>query len=250
MSPRLPRTKVFATFLRSFLIQGSWNYRTMLGTGFGFAMLPVLAALFRQHDDDLRAALMRHTEHFNAHPYMSSVALGAALRLEADGADSETVRRFKTAVRGPLGGLGDSLVWATFLPAVSMLSLAAYWLGLPGPSAAALFLVLYNIGHVGLRIWGFRAGLENGREVGGRLAGARLSLWTRRLRAAAVVVLGTLSGALLGGAGGLGDAGPVWGVLAVGAFLLGLFGGHHVWRPAAVAVVSLIGVLVTWGVLR
>lgn len=250
MTDRISRGAILSTFARSFLIQGSWNYRTMLGTGFGFALLPALRKLFRDRPDELRAALARHTEHFNAHPYLSGVALGATLRLEADGTDSETVRRFKTAVRGPLGGLGDALVWATFLPSVSMLALAAYWLGAPGPAAAVGFLVVYNIGHVTLRAWGFRAGLETGRDVGGRLAAARLVHHAARLRDASVVVLGTLAGALLGGAGGLGDAGILWGAGAVGAFVLGLLVGHYVWRPAAATTVAVIVLVAIWGMIR
>ncbi|MEX2467188.1 MAG: PTS system mannose/fructose/sorbose family transporter subunit IID [Gemmatimonadota bacterium] len=240
----------FATFLRSFLIQSSWNYRTMIGTGFGLAMLPGLRRIFSGRPEEFEAAVERHVEHFNAHPYLASVALGASLRLEADGVTPETVRRFKTAVRGPLGGLGDALVWATWLPVVSMIAVASYWLGLPGPWAAALFLMLYNTGHIGLRIWGFWAGLEAGRDVAGKLAAARFSAWTMRLRSWGVVVLGILAGAVLGGEGGLGDAGSVWAALAAAGFLLGLLVGHHVWRPAAVAVVAAIALLATWGSIR
>jgi PTS system mannose-specific IID component len=236
-----------ATFFRSFLIQGSWNYRTMLGTGFGFAMLPGLRRLFRERPEELEAAVERHLEHFNAHPYLSNVALGACLRLEADGATPETVRRFKTAVRGPLGGIGDALVWATWLPVVSMAAVALYWWGLSGAWAAAAFLVMYNTGHVGLRIWGFRTGLAAGRQVAGRLAAARFADWTMRLRSWGVVAIGVLAGAVLGGEGGLADAGSGWVVLATAGFVLGLFVGHHVWRPAAVAVVAAIAILATWG---
>ena len=238
------------TFLRSFLIQSSWNYRTMIGTGFGFAMLPGLRRIFRGRPEAFEAAVERHLEHFNAHPYLADVALGASLRLEAEGETPETVRRFKTAVRGPLGGIGDALVWATWLPVVSMMAVALYWLGLPGPWAALVFLVMYNTGHVGLRIWGFRTGLEAGRGVAARLAAARFSAWTLRLRSWGVLVLGVLAGAVLGGEGGLGDAGSGWAALAAAGFVLGLFVGHHVWRPAAVAVVAAIAILATWGTIR
>ena len=112
------------------------------------------------------------------------MALGAALRLEADGADPETVRRFKLAVRGPLGGLGDALVWAAWLPGVSVLALTLFWLGLPGVWAAGVFLAVYNVGHVGLRLWGFRVGLSEGRAVGRRLDAANLVGWTARLKGA------------------------------------------------------------------
>jgi mannose/fructose/N-acetylgalactosamine-specific phosphotransferase system component IID len=238
------------TFFRAFLIQSSWNYRTMIGTGFGFAMLPGLRRLFAESPEELDAAVGRHLEHFNAHPYLANVALGASLRLEADRASPDTIRRFKTAVRGPLGGIGDALVWATWLPLVSVASVALFWLGLPGPWTAAFFLVMYNAGHVGLRIWGFRTGLEAGREVAGRLAGARFAAWTTRLRSSGAMVLGVLVGAVLGGEGGLGDAGRGWAALATMGFMLGLFVGHHVWRPAAVAVVAAIALLATWGTIR
>jgi hypothetical protein len=33
---------VWHVFLRSFAIQGSWNYRTLQGSGFAFALMPVL----------------------------------------------------------------------------------------------------------------------------------------------------------------------------------------------------------------
>ena len=32
--------------LRSLVIQGVWNYRTMLGTGFAFALLPTLKRVY------------------------------------------------------------------------------------------------------------------------------------------------------------------------------------------------------------
>ena len=94
MSGTLSRRAVASAFARSFLIQGSWNYHTMIGSGFAFAMLPGLRDLFGEDPASMDASVRRHVEHFNAHPYLSTVALGAVLRLEADGADPETVRRF------------------------------------------------------------------------------------------------------------------------------------------------------------
>jgi PTS system mannose-specific IID component len=241
---------VTSAFLRSFLIQGSWNYHTMLGTGFAFSVLPGLKKLYGGDPQKLDESVQRHLEHFNAHPYLAGIALGAALRLEADGADAETVRRFKLAVRAPLGGLGDALVWAAWLPGVSVLALALYWLGLPGAWAATVFLVVYNAGHVGLRLWGFRVGLKEGRTVGRRLGAANLTAWTARLKGVVSVLLGILAGALLAGQGGLVASGELWVALAVCAFLAGLLVGHHAWRPAAASVVAAIGILAAVGMLR
>ncbi len=242
------RAALASAFARSFLIQGSWNYRTMLGGGFAFAMVPVLRRLFRE-PAKLQESFERHLELFNAHPYLSNVALGAAVRLESEGADAETVRRFKLAVRGPLGSLGDGLVWATWLPCVSLLASTLYWVGLPGWVAVAVFLVVYNVGHVGLRLWAFRVGLAEGREVGRRLASANLGGWTGRLQGVAALLLGAVVGALLSGGSGLSAAGPMWVILAAVACLAGLLVGHRAWRPAAVTVVVAVACLSALGVL-
>ena len=246
----LSRRAITSTFLRSFLVQGSWNYHTMIGTGFAFAMLPGLRRIFDDDAKAMDASVRRHLDHFNAHPYLANVALGAALRLEADGTDAQTVRRFKTAVRGPLGGLGDSLVWAAWLPTVSMAALAMWWIGLPVWVVVGLFLVLYNAGHLALRIWGFRSGLRDGRDVARTLSKARLAQLAERIKSIASLLVGVLAGVLLAGRGGLSDAGLFWLVLGIGCFVAGLVVGHRIWRPAAIVTVTAIALIAAWGVLQ
>ena len=246
----LSRRAITSTFLRSFLVQGSWNYHTMIGTGFAFAMLPGLRRIFDDDAKAMDASVRRHLDHFNAHPYLANVALGAALRLEADGTDAQTVRRFKTAVRGPLGGLGDSLVWAAWLPTVSMAALAMWWIGLPVWVVVGLFLVLYNAGHLALRIWGFRSGLRDGRDVARTLSKARLAQLAERIKSIASLLVGVLAGVLLAGRGGLSDAGLLWLVVAIVCFVVGLVVGHRIWRPAAIVTVTAIALIAAWGVLQ
>ena len=42
-----------AMILRSFAVQGSWNYRTLIGAGFAFALLPALRALYGRDPDGI-----------------------------------------------------------------------------------------------------------------------------------------------------------------------------------------------------
>jgi hypothetical protein len=114
---------------------------------------------------------------------------------------------------------------------------------------AAFFFLTYNVGHIGLRVWGLRAGLRAGHDVGRSLAAADLVGLARRLQPGIVLALGVLSGAVLGGEDGLAEAGILWSVLAVVGFLVGLSGGHRTWRPAAVATVAAIGAIAGWGVI-
>lgn len=241
----LPLSARVRTFARSFAIQGSWNYRTMIGGGFAFALLPVLRGMFE--GERLEEALARHCEHFNSHPYLSGLALGATARLEAEGADPELVRRFKTAIKGPLGALGDGLVWAAWLPTTVLLGLVGYFLGLAPWACVLLFLIPYNLGHLTLRAWGFSAGLRWGHEVGRVLREAALGRRTEWVSRAGTLLLGMLAG-LLGVVGFRGGPlGSLWVALGAAAFLAGALGGIRAWRPAALVAVGTVVSILTIG---
>src|SRR3989442_59077 len=140
--------------LRLFAVQGSYNYERLLGVGVGVAEEPLLRDLA---DGKYRPAVARGAHFFNAHPYLIGLAVGAAARAEHDGAAPDQIERLREALCGPLGSLGDRLVWAGWLPFLSGLTLAAIALG-AGWSAVAVFLIVYNIGHVALRWWALKAG--------------------------------------------------------------------------------------------
>lgn len=159
------RTRV-AIFFRLLAVQGAWNYETLVGNGIGFCVEPALRGLPGGRDGDAyRAALARESQYFNAHPYLASVAVGALARAELDGEAPERIERFRTALCGPLGALGDRLVWATFLPLCSFAALVVFGLGGSPMATVLTFLGLYNTGHLGLRIWGLQAGWKRGLNV-------------------------------------------------------------------------------------
>jgi mannose/fructose/N-acetylgalactosamine-specific phosphotransferase system component IID len=152
-------------FLRLFTVQGSWNYERMLGLGVGVAEEPLLRGLQQgANGDAYHGAVARGARFFNAHPYLCGLVVGAAARCEYEGVPPEQVARLRTALCGPLGSLGDRLVWGGWLPLTSAAALIAVSLGV-GWWAIAGFLVLYNIGHVGLRWWALRAGWTHGAGV-------------------------------------------------------------------------------------
>ncbi len=246
MNDSVDRKSARAVFARSLLIQGSWNHATMLGCGFAFAMLPALRRIYTS-SEDLSVAVGRHLEHFNAHPYLSGIALGGSIKLEGEGAEADTIRRFKVAVRGPSGSLGDALVWVTWLPLVALAALSALVVGVPVLMVVIAYIVVFNLGHVGLRGWAFRAGLRSGHHVGSELAEANLMGWTRRLQSPLLVLIGMLLGLWLAAPNGVWAAGPEWASLVVGAFLVGFAGGHRSWRPAAVVVVTIVLAIAAWG---
>ena len=162
----LPLGTQISIFLRLLAIQASWNYEILLGNGIGFCTEPALRLLpGGKGGDAYRAALARHSQYFNAHPYFAGVAVGALIRAELDGEAPTRIERFRTALCGPLGSVGDRLVWAAWLPFCSLVALLAFGAGAGPLVTVGGFLVLYNAGHIALRVWALRVGLARGLQV-------------------------------------------------------------------------------------
>lgn len=179
---------------RLFTIQAAWTYERMLGIGFGFAAEPMLRGLRQGGGTEaFHGAVARQSRFFNAHPYFASLAVGAAVRAELDGVQPEKIERLRSALAGPLGSLGDRLIWAGWLPACAAIALILVALG-AGPWAVVAFLLLYNVAHVWLRVWGLKAGFRSGMGVAGALAAPGLQ---RALELVAPVAAVLVGGALV-----------------------------------------------------
>ncbi len=160
-------------FLRCLAVQGSWNYELLLGNGIGFCVEPALRRLPGGiGGEPYNQALARQCTYFNAHPYLASRAIGSLARVEIDMTPPERIERFRKALCGPLGSVGDRLVWAAWLPACSLVALLFFGLGANPLAVVVGFLLLYNIGHLLLRNWGS--------ALAGNMACAWLRPWEPR----------------------------------------------------------------------
>jgi len=160
---RIGARDLFGVFRRALLIQASWSFERMQSLGFAFAIEPVLRKLYPDQAE-YESRLRIHLEYFNTQPYLASFILGAVVSMEEDrtcGRNmSEDVSSLKAALMAPLGALGDTFFWGALKPfaavvAVALLMTGHWW-------APILFLVFYNVWHVGLRagmlFWGYRSG--------------------------------------------------------------------------------------------
>lgn len=158
---------------RLLAVQSAWTYERMAGIGIGHAAAPLLEHhLAAQSVDARRAAVARSAEFFNSHPYLAGVAVGAVVRAEREGVPGPTILRLRTALSGPLGALGDQLVWAGLVPALIGLALATTpWIGAWAVLAA---VVIHNALRLALTVWGLDLGLGAGLNVGAALQGSWL----------------------------------------------------------------------------
>jgi PTS system mannose-specific IID component len=245
----LPFRTRLAIFVRLLAIQGSWNYESLLGNGIGFCVEPALR-LFPEgiHSERFKTALARESHYFNAHPYLAAVAVGALARAELDGEPPQRIERFRTALCGPLGSVGDRLVWAGWLPFCSLASLAIFGLGASAPVVVGFFLLVYNAGHLGLRAWGLRTGWKHGLRVASALGNPVLRRGPEQIGRLAALATGVAIPLSLGRIIGPGRnlLGGVLIAVAVGAFVVvRLKGRIEGWRLslgvlAAFVLVSVI----------
>jgi len=248
-SAELPLRVKFAMFFRLLALQGSWNYETLNGTGIGFAMEPALRYLPGGMDGPAyRAALARESRYFNAHPYLAGIAVGALVRAELDGVEPTRIERFRTALAGPLGSVGDRLVWASWLPFCSVVAIGVFGTGGSPLSVVGTFLLLYNAGHILLRAWGLRIGLSRGLNVASALGNPVLRQGPEYIGCAAALVAGVALPLALQRVAGPDRAllGGIIGTALVGILLLARLREHaEGWRIA----LGVLAVFVLYSVL-
>ncbi|MCM0583389.1 PTS mannose/fructose/sorbose transporter family subunit IID [Weissella diestrammenae] len=171
----LTKSDRLAVAWRSTFLQGSWNYERMQNLGFAYAMIPAIKRLYKSKEDRA-AALTRHLEFFNTHPYLASPILGVTLALEeerANGAaiDDTAVQGVKIGMMGPLAGIGDPVFWFTVRPILGALGASLAIAGnIMGP---IIFFVVWNILRWGF-LWytqefGYKAGSEITKDLSGGL---------------------------------------------------------------------------------
>lgn len=104
-------------FWRSIPLNHSWNYERMAHVGFAWAIMPLLKKLYPKKSD-FAHALTRHMDLYNVTQYISTFPMGIAAAMEEENAanpdfDETSIDNVKTALMGPLSGIGDSFFWGT-----------------------------------------------------------------------------------------------------------------------------------------
>ena len=175
-------------FLRSFLLQSSWNFEQMQGLGALFVLSPLLRHLYQ--GEELTQACARHLSYFNTHPYVAPLVLSGIAQLEANGAGVEEVDEFRQLLMAPCAAMGDAFFWGGVRPFAAVL---AMFFALHGSLLApVVLLAVFNVPHLLVRVVGFRNGCDLGYGVVDFLAQCRLPDLAIRLKQGTLILLGIL----------------------------------------------------------
>ncbi|WP_407893910.1 PTS system mannose/fructose/sorbose family transporter subunit IID [Lacticaseibacillus sp. N501-2] len=179
---------------RSTFLQGSWNYERMQNGGWTYALIPALKKLYTTKEDRV-AALKRHMEFFNTHPYLASPVIGVTLALEeerANGAavDDVTIQGVKVGMMGPLAGVGDPVFWFTVRPILGALAASMAMTGsIVGP---IIFFVAWNIIRIAFLWYTQEFGYKAGSRIADDMSGSLLQDVTKGASILGMFILGSL----------------------------------------------------------
>lgn len=153
-------------FLRSIPYEHSWNYERMGNVGYTWALLNILKKLYPDKQD-LSKAMKRHLSLYNVTPYISTFPMGISAAMEEANAENEdfnedSINDVKTALMGPLSGIGDAFFWGTLRVIATGIGCA---LALKGNILGViLFLLVFNVPHYIIRYLGTFLGYKLGSD--------------------------------------------------------------------------------------
>lgn len=175
-------------------LQGSWNYERMQNGGWCYSMIPAIKKLYTNKEDQV-AALKRHMEFYNTHPYVSAPVMGVTLALEeerANGAEvnDQAIQGVKVGMMGPLAGVGDPVFWFTLRPILGALGASLALSGnIVGP---LIFFLAWNIIRVAFLWYTQEFGYKVGSSIAKDLSGGLLGKITQGASILGMFIIGSL----------------------------------------------------------
>ncbi len=165
---KITKTDINKVFIRSILLQGSWNFERMQALGFCYSILPILNKLYKNNNFKKKKAFKRHLEFFNTHPYMVSPILGIIIAMEEEKSKynkikSSYIKNIKIGLMGPLAGIGDPVFWGTIRP---MLSAIGSSLAINGSIIGPIFFFIsFNLIRLSTLYYGLHYGYTKGINI-------------------------------------------------------------------------------------
>ena len=182
-------------YWRSTFLLGSFNFERMQAIGFCLTLMPAIKKFYPDDKTQQAAALKRHLEFYNTHPWISSVVFGVTAAMEehrSKGEDigDETITNVKVGLMGPLAGVGDPIFWGTARPVLgalgASLAVAGNWMG------PLIYFFGINIIRILVRWYGLRWGYERGTAMVAEVGGGQLKRITQIAAITGLFVMGAL----------------------------------------------------------
>lgn len=177
MKNQIRKIDLWKVFIRTHLMMSVWNFQRMLNIGFVFSLYPITRVLDLDKEKS-REFYQRHLNFYNSHPYFASVVLGIIIKKEEElsqasqeeqKAKIQAIDLTKRGFMGPMGALGDSLVWESYRPMIGAGLILFILLAIPNITLAysgiLIYFLLYNLLNEYIRFKGVFEGYQKGELI-------------------------------------------------------------------------------------
>lgn len=167
---KLTRRDLWKTLLYSLGIESGCSTSKQEAPGFVQAMIPVVETVYDTKEERAEA-YTRHAQLFLTEGRVAQFIVGVVARLEEQRAtkrdvDAETILLYKSALAGPLAGIGDSLLHGTLRPLAAGTACALIAASnVQNPMGPILFWVVMTAAVFAIRYFGFFKGYDKGIDV-------------------------------------------------------------------------------------
>ena len=171
------------------------NFENWHGCGYAFDMIPLLKKYYNKEGQ--REGMLRHMDFHNNEQTTANVVWGVMVGMEEQKAlgheiEDDMIRTTKSALMGPVAGIGDSLVQATIIPLLCSIGIS-----LTGenysPFGAIFYLIATGVLLFSYAYFLYKQGYKFGRNAVMMLAGGSLKKIQEAVQLFGVVVIGALS---------------------------------------------------------
>ena len=173
-----------------------YQWERLMGLGFCHTMTTAIQKLYGDDDEKKKEALVRHMEYYNTENTWGAMIPGIVCSLEEDRANGgdvepETISNLKTALMGPIAGIGDTITQS--LVKVILLGIGIDMAMSGNALGPIMFVVLFSAYAIGVSYFVFFQGYKLGKNsVTKLLTGGTVKTVTESLGAVGMMVLGAL----------------------------------------------------------
>lgn len=167
LEKKLSKKTLKSVYFRHYQLLGCFNYERQQSSGYAWTMMPALRELYGDNPAQMKEAVKRHLEFFNCATSPSPFIIGISCAMEEQYASSEegtfdpaSINSVKTALMGPLAGIGDSFFWGTFR--VMGAGIAAPLAVQMNVLAPIIYFLINFIPSTIVRVYGFKIGYSGG----------------------------------------------------------------------------------------
>lgn len=174
----------------------SMSYEKLMGHTPAYSLIPLAEKYYKDNKEARTSMLTRQSVFFNVEPQVGQLINGINTSLEENIArggevSADVPNTIKTALMGPLAGLGDSILQGILIPILLSIAMGLATDGSPlGP---IFYIVSYGIIGTALTFISYRAGYRLGVGAIDVITGENANRIIRALNVVGVMVVGALS---------------------------------------------------------